>query len=75
MPERAASRKPDHEWGFRTRALHAGGRPDPATGARAVPFLRRRKSSFIDGAREDAYELSAELAAFLDRRATEPSYP
>jgi hypothetical protein len=24
--------------GFRTRAIHAGGRPDPATGARAVPI-------------------------------------
>ena len=34
-----------------------------------MPFLRRRKSSFIDGAREDAEDLIVELAAFLDRRA------
>jgi putative flavoprotein involved in K+ transport len=34
-----------------------------------APFLRRRKSSFIDGARDDAQDLAAELAAFLDRRA------
>ena len=29
----------DRAWGFRTRAVHAGGQPDPATGARAVPDL------------------------------------
>jgi putative flavoprotein involved in K+ transport len=34
-----------------------------------MPFLRRRKSSFIDGARDDAEDLIIELAAFLDRRA------
>ncbi|HEY2812359.1 MAG TPA: NAD(P)-binding domain-containing protein [Acidimicrobiales bacterium] len=31
-----------------------------------APFLRRRKSSFIDGANADAQELIVELAAFLD---------
>jgi putative flavoprotein involved in K+ transport len=31
-----------------------------------MPFLRRRKSSFIDGACDDAQDLAAELAAFLD---------
>ena len=30
-----------------------------------LPFLRRRKSSFIDGAGDDARELSAHLAAYL----------
>jgi putative flavoprotein involved in K+ transport len=34
------------------------------------PFLRRRKSSFIDGACADAQELIVELCAFLDRRAS-----
>jgi putative flavoprotein involved in K+ transport len=34
------------------------------------PFLRRRKSSFIDGAGVDAQELVVELAAYLDRQAT-----
>jgi putative flavoprotein involved in K+ transport len=33
-----------------------------------APFLRRRKSSFIDGARSDAEDLVVELAAFLDRQ-------
>jgi putative flavoprotein involved in K+ transport len=32
------------------------------------PFLRRRKSSFMDGGRVDAEELIGELASHLDRR-------
>lgn len=35
-----------------------------------APFLRRRKSSFIDGARTDAEELIVELTAYLDARAS-----
>jgi putative flavoprotein involved in K+ transport len=35
-----------------------------------MPFLRRRKSSFIDGANHDAQDLIVELAAFLDGQAT-----
>ncbi len=38
----------DHNWGFRTRALHAGGRPDPATGARAVPVYQTTSFVFED---------------------------
>ena len=38
-----------------------------------MPFLRRRKSSFIDGARDDAQDLAVELAAFLDRQASSRS--
>ena len=34
-----------------------------------LPFLRRRKSSFIDGACDDAQDLIIELSAFLDGRA------
>ena len=34
-----------------------------------TPFLRRRKSSFIDGARVDAQELIVELTSYLDARA------
>jgi putative flavoprotein involved in K+ transport len=34
-----------------------------------MPFLRRRKSSFIDGAADDARDLSDHLAAYLDQRA------
>ena len=32
-----------------------------------MPFLRRRKSSFIDGACSDAQDLVIELSSFLDR--------
>jgi putative flavoprotein involved in K+ transport len=35
-----------------------------------MPFLRRRKSSFIDGGREDAEDLILELAGHLDRQAS-----
>jgi putative flavoprotein involved in K+ transport len=34
-----------------------------------TPFLRRRKSSFIDGARVDAQDVALELHSFLDRQA------
>jgi putative flavoprotein involved in K+ transport len=33
-----------------------------------MPFLRRRKSTLIDGAGDDAEDLSSELAAYLDHR-------
>jgi putative flavoprotein involved in K+ transport len=35
-----------------------------------MPFLRRRKSSFIDGGRADAEDLILELAQHLDRQAS-----
>ncbi|MCP5028582.1 MAG: O-acetylhomoserine aminocarboxypropyltransferase/cysteine synthase [Actinomycetia bacterium] len=47
----------DHEWGFQTRALHAGGAPDPATGARAVPIYQSTSFVFEDTA--DAADLFA----------------
>jgi len=33
-----------------------------------MPFMRRRKSSFIDGVGPDAAELASDLQAYLDRR-------
>jgi O-acetylhomoserine (thiol)-lyase len=47
----------DHRWGFRTRALHAGARPDPTTGARAVPIYQTTSFVFEDAA--DAADLFA----------------
>jgi len=47
----------DREWGFRTRALHAGGQPDAATGARAVPIYQTTSYVFQDTA--DAADLFA----------------
>jgi O-acetylhomoserine (thiol)-lyase len=38
----------DRQWGFRTRALHAGGGPDPTTGARAVPIYQTTSFVFED---------------------------
>lgn len=47
----------DRPWGFRTRALHAGGRPDPTTGARAVPIYQ--STSFVFEDTQDAADLFA----------------
>jgi O-acetylhomoserine (thiol)-lyase len=47
----------DRSWGFRTRALHAGGTPDPETGARAVPIYQTTSFVFTDTA--DAANLFA----------------
>jgi O-acetylhomoserine (thiol)-lyase len=47
----------DREWGFRTRAIHAGNRPDATTGARAVPIYQTTSYVFEDAA--DAADLFA----------------
>jgi len=47
----------DRSFGFRTRALHAGGIPDSATGARAVPIYQTTSFVFEDTA--DAANLFA----------------
>lgn len=47
----------ERDWGFRTRALHAGGTPDPETGARAVPIYQTTSFVFNDAA--DAANLFA----------------
>jgi len=47
----------DRQWGFRTRALHAGGQPDPTTGARAVPIYQ--STSFVFDDVSDAADLFA----------------
>ncbi|KGM13730.1 O-acetylhomoserine aminocarboxypropyltransferase/cysteine synthase family protein [Cellulomonas bogoriensis] len=47
----------ERRWGFRTRALHAGGVPDAATGARAVPIYQTTSFVFQDTA--DAANLFA----------------
>ncbi|MCY3807768.1 MAG: O-acetylhomoserine aminocarboxypropyltransferase/cysteine synthase, partial [bacterium] len=47
----------DRDWGFRTRALHAGGRPDPGTGARTTPIYYT--SAFVFEDTDDAADLFA----------------
>ncbi|MBG6084956.1 O-acetylhomoserine aminocarboxypropyltransferase/cysteine synthase family protein [Zhihengliuella flava] len=47
----------DHQFGFRTRALHAGGTPDAEHGARAVPIFQ--STSFVFKDTDDAANLFA----------------
>ena len=67
--------RPDYSWldvavlDGKGMVRHDGGVVDsPGMYVLGSPFLRRRKSSFIDGACDDSQELAAELAAFLDGR-------
>jgi O-acetylhomoserine (thiol)-lyase len=47
----------DRAWGAATRAVHAGARPDPTTGARAVPIYQT--TSFVFEDVQDAADLFA----------------
>lgn len=50
------------------RVVHDGGvLPTPGLYVLGLPFLRRRKSSFLDGVGPDAVELTQHLASHLDR--------
>ena len=67
--------RPDHSWldvpvfDRKGRIRHDGGVVEaPGMYLLGIPFLRRRKSSLIDGAADDARDLSAHLASHLDRR-------
>jgi putative flavoprotein involved in K+ transport len=72
----ATGYRPDYAWlnvpvfDAKGRLRHDGGVVD-ARGiyAMGLPFMRRRKSSFIDGVGDDAAELAAHLQSGLDRRA------
>ena len=64
--------RPDHSWldvpafDRKGRIRHVGGVVEaPGLYLMGMPFLRRRKSSFIDGAGDDARVLSAHLADYL----------
>ncbi|MDG2113115.1 MAG: pyridine nucleotide-disulfide oxidoreductase, partial [Actinomycetota bacterium] len=51
------------------RIIHDGGVcAVPGLYVLGLPFLRRRKSSFIDGVGPDAADLASHLYAYLDRR-------
>jgi putative flavoprotein involved in K+ transport len=53
---------------------HDGGVVDsPGMYVIGSPFLRRRKSSFIDGSRADAEDLIDELSSYLGRGASPAS--
>ncbi len=42
------TKKPDDDFGFETRAIHAGSLPDPVTGARNVPIYQTTSYVFHD---------------------------
>ncbi|MFV1987932.1 MAG: NAD(P)-binding domain-containing protein [Gemmatimonadota bacterium] len=65
--------RPDHSWvdlpvfDRKGRIKHDGGVVEaPGLYLMGIPFLRRRKSSLIDGAADDARDLSAHLSSFLN---------
>lgn len=73
----ATGYRPDYSWlhvpvlDRKGRIRHDGGVIDDAPGlyVMGLPFLRRRKSSFIAGADDDARELAEHLSATLHRLA------
>ena len=72
----ATGYRPDHSWlqlpVFDRKGMmrHDGGVVcAPGVYLMGMQFLRRRKSALIDGAGDDARELSAHLAAYLDHAA------
>ncbi|HET7793124.1 MAG TPA: NAD(P)/FAD-dependent oxidoreductase [Rhizobacter sp.] len=74
----ATGLRPDHSWlalpvfDRHGELMHQGGVVTGAPGVYALglPFMRRRKSSFIHGAGDDVRELVVHLAAHLDRART-----
>ncbi|MFB4286211.1 O-acetylhomoserine aminocarboxypropyltransferase/cysteine synthase family protein [Nonomuraea sp. ATR24] len=55
MNDRIPRTEHDREFGFETRQLHAGQRPDPNTGARAVPIFQTTSYVFEDPESAAAY--------------------
>jgi len=69
--------RPDYSWlkmpvfDHKGQIRHDGGVVEmPGLYVLGLPFLRRRKSSLIDGVGDDARELSTHLAAYLRKAAT-----
>lgn len=67
--------RPDYSWldvpvlDHKGQVRHDGGVAEtPGLYLMGLPFLRRRKSSLIDGVGDDARDLSAHLDAFLGKR-------
>lgn len=65
--------RPDYSWldvpvlDRKGRIRHAGGVADaPGLYVMGLPYLRRRKSSFIHGAEDDAMDLAEHLATYLN---------
>jgi putative flavoprotein involved in K+ transport len=73
----ATGYRPDHAWlqlpvfGHDGSLRHDRGVVAPGLYALGLPYLRRRKSSFIHGAEDDVRELAVHLAAHLERVAAQ----
>ena len=72
----ATGYRPDYSWltvpvfDRKGRIRHDGGVvAEPGLYVMGLPFMRRRKSSFIDGAGDDAADLAAHLSQNLERAA------
>src|ERR1700712_1411370 len=55
MTDEPSRAEPERTFGFETRQLHAGQRPDPNTGARAVPIFQTTSYVFEDPESAAAY--------------------
>jgi putative flavoprotein involved in K+ transport len=73
----ATGYRPDYSWlevpvlDRKGRLQHDGGVvSSPGMYLMGIQFLRRRKSALIDGAGDDARDLSAHLTCYLDSRLT-----
>ena len=71
--------RPDYSWlevpvlDRKGHVRHDGGVADvPGLYLMGIPFLRRRKSSLIDGAGDDAHDLSGHLMSYLTERNSIP---
>ena len=71
--------RPDYQWihvdvfDHKGRIRHDGGvTTSPGMYLIGTTFLRRRKSSFIHGAGDDAADLTEHLADYLDSRSATP---
>jgi putative flavoprotein involved in K+ transport len=78
----ASGFRPDYSWlevpvlDRKGRVRHEGGVAEaPGMYLLGIPFLRRRKSTLIDGAADDARDLLAHLAGYLDGRIASPGPP
>ena len=75
----ATGYKPDYSWldlpvfDAKGRLVHDGGVVAPGLYAMGLTFMRRRKSSFIHGAEDDAREIVDRLVATLAGRAAQPA--
>jgi putative flavoprotein involved in K+ transport len=72
--------RPDYSWldvpvlDRKGQLRHDGGVVEaPGLYVMGLPFLRRRRSSFIDGAASDARDLSEHLAGHLDTTVAKPN--